>query len=73
MSVVAGVAAQPVVEESIQEARAVLASVISQIMVFFRRLMEYVLNFAQQFWTWAGQHPLACICMVVNFTIWSSV
>jgi len=73
MSMVAGVGADAVVEESIQEARAVLASIISQIMIFFRRLLEYVLSIARRFFEWSAENPLASTLMIVNFTIWSAV
>ena len=52
-----------------EEARSVLASLITQIINFVRTLIAYVMEIIRRFTQWAGEHPLATLLFITNFAI----
>jgi len=65
----------PVDAEAIQvyvEGRAVLASMVTQLIAITRQIIEHVIRIARQVITYAGEHPLALTLLVANIMIWIS-
>jgi flagellar biosynthesis/type III secretory pathway protein FliH len=64
---VAGVA-----QTSADEARSVLASLITQLLALARQIIDHALKLARQIIIYASEHPLAMILLVANICIWVS-
>jgi len=67
-----GTVTHPIMEESVEEARSFLATIVANIISLIRTLMIYVSEIARKIITWIGEHPLATLLMVVNVSIWVS-
>jgi len=63
---------QAVAEESIEEARSVLGSLITQIIATIRTILRYVMHLSNRIIEYASQHPLALILLTANVCIWIS-
>jgi len=59
----------PVMEETVEEARSVLATIIANVVSLIRTLAIYVMEIARMLVKWIGEHPLATILAIVNVSI----
>jgi hypothetical protein len=64
---VAGVA-----QTSADEARSVLASLITQLLALVRQIIDHAIRLARHVITYASEHPLAMFLLVANVSIWVS-
>lgn len=55
-----------------EESVSVLGTTIAQIITLVRNIINYVLEYMRKFVSWAGEHPLATILFITNFSIWVS-
>jgi len=53
-----------------EEASSAFGTTIAQILTLIRNIINYVLEYMRKFIAWAGEHPLATILFITNFTIW---
>lgn len=58
--------------EQVEEARSVLASVLTQMINTVRTILAYVMEIFSRFVKYAGEHPLAMVLTVANVCIWIS-
>lgn len=59
----------PVLEETIEEARSVFATLIANIVSVIRTLIIYILEISRKLVTYIGEHPLATLLLVTNVCI----
>jgi len=64
--------ASGVAQTSADEARSVLASLITQLLALTRQIIDHALKLARKIITYASEHPLAMILLVANLCIWVS-
>ena len=57
-------------EETYEEARSVLGSLITRLIAIVQQLIRWVTSVVSQIVNWAGEHPLAMTLLVANFCIW---
>jgi len=57
-------------EETYEEARSVLGSLITRLIAIVQQLIRWVSSVVSQIVKWAGEHPLAMTLLVANFCIW---
>jgi hypothetical protein len=57
-------------EETYEEARSVLGSLITRLIAIVQQLIRWVTSVVSQIVKWAGEHPLAMTLLVANFCIW---
>jgi hypothetical protein len=57
-------------EETYEEARSVLGSLITRLIAIVQQLIRWVSSVVSQIVKWAGEHPLAITLLVANFCIW---
>jgi len=55
-----------------EEARSLLASIVTQLLNIIRTAMAYAYEMIRNFIQWSGEHPLAAILLVTNLAIWVS-
>jgi len=55
-----------------EEARSLLASLVTQIINAVRTAIAYALEVMRRFIQWCGEHPLAAMLTVANIAIWVS-
>jgi coenzyme F420-reducing hydrogenase alpha subunit len=66
------VAVGGVAQTSADEARSVLASLITQLLALVREIVDHAIKVAKQIITYASEHPLALTLLVCNIMIWVS-
>ena len=59
----------PIMEETVEEARSVLATIIANVVSLIRTLAIYVCEIARMLVKWIGEHPLATILAIANVCI----
>jgi len=59
-------------EETYEEGRSVLGSLITQLISIVRTIINHVIKVTRQVITYAGEHPLAMTLLVCNVMIWVS-
>jgi hypothetical protein len=57
-------------EETYEEARSVLGSLITRLIAIVQQLIRWVTSVVSQIVKWTGEHPLAMTLLVSNFCIW---
>jgi hypothetical protein len=57
-------------EETYEEARSVLGSLITRLIAIVQQLIRWVTSVVSQIVKWTGEHPLAMTLLVANFCIW---
>ena len=70
MAEAAAVAA--VAQTSADEARSVLASLVTQLLALVREIVDHAIKMAKQIIKYLSEHPLAMTLLVCNIMIWIS-
>jgi len=72
MSAAAAVAPLMLGDTVAEEARSIVASLITQVINTVRTVVAYAMEIMRRFIQWTGEHPLAAILTVVDICIWVS-